>query len=29
MPAPLRLSDAQFDQVDRFVTALRAAGLTP
>jgi hypothetical protein len=29
MPALLRLSDAQFDQVDRFVTALRAAGLTP
>ena len=29
MPALLRLSDAQADQVDRFVTALRAAGLTP
>ena len=29
MPALLRLSDAQFDQVDRFVTVLRAAGLTP
>jgi hypothetical protein len=29
MPAPLRLSDAQVDQVTRFVTALRAAGLTP
>ncbi len=27
--APLRLSDTQVDQVDRFLTALRSAGLTP
>jgi site-specific recombinase XerD len=29
MAAPLRLSDAQVDLGDRFVTALRSAGLTP
>jgi hypothetical protein len=29
MPAPLGLATDQVDQVDRFVAALHAAGLTP